>query len=223
MSARMHFDEQLEQLNSDLLYMGSLIERALKGAAIALSGNDRRKATRVIESDDLINRMERDIETLCLRLLLQQQPVARDLRIISAALKMITDMERIGDQAGDICEIVLDAADVGRTLTLGDNDKLLALADATTVMVNGAIDAFVEHNEDYAREVIAKDSQINALFAAVRSELIELIRKDEDASELAIDRLMVAKYFERIGDHAQNIAEWVEYSLTGYYKGELLA
>jgi phosphate transport system regulatory protein PhoU len=220
MSARLHFDEQLQRLNQELNKMAGLIERALKGASFALTKNDRRKAQRVIESDEQINRKERDIEALCIRLMLQQQPVARDLRVISSALKMITDMERIGDQAADICEIVLRT---DSPLDDGLAGHLPELAEATMGLVNGAIAAFIQRDLELAHQVIAGDAEVDRLFVLVRSELIEVIRSCPDANGIvAIDRLMAAKYFERIGDHAQNIAEWVEYSLTGYYKGEIL-
>jgi phosphate transport system protein len=219
MSPRQHFDEQLRQLNQELLKMATLIERSLKGAAFALAKNDQNKARRVIDSDEQINRKERDIETLCIKLLLQQQPVAKDLRAISAALKMITDMERIGDQTADICEIVLM---VNSPLDDGRAGHLPQLAEATTGLVTGAIEAFIEGDLQLAHAVIEGDDKVDNLFMTVRSELIELIQKGEYDSERAVDRLMIAKYFERIGDHAQNIAEWVEYSLTGYYKGEVL-
>jgi phosphate transport system protein len=219
MTPRLHFDEQLKRLNQEVARMGVLIERSLKGAAFALANNDRRKARRIIETDEQINRKERDIETLCLRLLLQQQPVARDLRTISAALKMISDMERIGDQAADICEIVLMT---NRALDDDLAGHLPRLAEAATELVNGAVGAFIQRDLELARRVIAGDDTVDRLFTTVRAELIGLIRGREEFSELAVDRLMIAKYFERIGDHAQNIAEWVEYSLTGYYKGEVL-
>jgi phosphate transport system protein len=219
MTARLRFDEQLRQLNLELSRMGMLIERALKGAAFALAKNDRRKARRIIASDEQVNRRERDIETLCIKLLLQQQPVARDLRTISAALKMISDMERIGDQAADICEIVLATK---RPLDDELAGHLPQLADVTTSLVNQAVSAFTGRDIELVRRVIAGDDEVDQLFRVVRAEMIALIRTREDVSELAVDRLMIAKYFERIGDHAQNIAEWVEYSLTGYYKGEIL-
>ncbi|MDR2714184.1 MAG: phosphate signaling complex protein PhoU [Coriobacteriales bacterium] len=219
MTPRLHFDEQLKVLNKEMLKMGSLIERSLKGATFALTNNDKRKARRIIDSDEQINRKERDIESLCIKLLLQQQPVARDLRTISAALKMISDMERIGDQASDICEIVL-ASKV--PLLSSEVGHLPELAEATTTMVIDAINSFVNRDVDFAHRVMEQDFHVDELFMAVRKELIKLIRHDETLSEVAIDRLMIAKYFERIGDHAENIAEWVEYSITGYYKGEIL-
>ncbi len=219
MAARMHFDEQLKQLNDELLKMGSLVENSIKGATTALIENDKRKARRVIENDIQVNRQERDIESLCLKLLLQQQPVARDLRSISAAMKMITDMERIGDQAADICEIMLSGKE---PLPIDKVAHLDNMALATVKMVNGAIDAFVERNVEFARAVMEEDDIVDGLFDKVRDELLDLIRKDDAYGEQAIDLLMVAKYYERIGDHAQNIAEWVEYSITGIHKGEPL-
>lgn len=221
MAARIHFDEQLKQLNREVLKMGSLIEKALKGATLALETDDRRRAQKVIDADEQINRKERDIESLCLKLLLQQQPVARDLRTISAALKMITDMERIGDQAADICEIMLSTS-TGQKLLGPEVEHLPKLAQATITMVNGAIDAFVERNVEFAHEVMQEDNAVDQLFNTVRDELIKLLRQDDSANERTVDLLMIAKYFERIGDHAQNIAEWVEYSLTGIHKGRLL-
>jgi phosphate transport system protein len=220
MTPRLHFDEQLAQLDRELLRMGALIEKALKGATGALADHDTQLAKRIIESDKEVNRKERDIESLCLKLLLQQQPVARDLRTISAALKMITDMERIGDQAADICEIICSSAEA---LPLERVGNMLALGEATLAMVNSAIDAFVERSVESAREVMQEDKRVDQLFCLVRKELLALIRETEDADEAAaIDLLMIAKYFERIGDHAQNIAEWVEYSLTGMHKDVLL-
>ena len=219
MAARMHFDEQLKQLNSELLKMGSLIENAIKGATTALIENDKRKARRVIENDVMVNRQEKDIESLCLKLLLQQQQVARDLSSISAAMKMITDMERIGDQAADICEIMISGKD---PLPLDKVAHLDNMALATVKMVNGAIDAFVERNVEFARAVMEEDDIVDELFDKVRDELLDLIRRDDAYGEQAIDLLMVAKYYERIGDHAQNIAEWVEYSITRIHKGEPL-
>jgi phosphate transport system protein len=167
--------------------------------------------------DREVDRKERDIEMLCLKLLLQQQPVARDLRQISSALKMITDMERIGDQAADISGIVIYL--VGRPY-VKPLVHLPQMADAAIRMVSGSVDAFVREDVELAREIIAMDDVIDDLFDIVKNELIALIHKDARCGEQAIDLLMITKYFERIGDHAQNIAEWVEYSITGWRKGE---
>ncbi|MCL1847411.1 MAG: phosphate signaling complex protein PhoU [Coriobacteriia bacterium] len=219
MSPRMHFDEQLEQLDREVLKMGALVERALKGAAAVFTGRDRVKPRRVINDDVLVNRKERDIESLCFKLLLQQQPVARDLRVISSVLKMITDLERIGDQAADICRIALDANPPWPIERMG---HLPQLAEAATAMVRGALDAFVKKDVGFVHEVMLADSEVDRLYALTRRELIELIRTDENISEVALEWIIVAKYLERIGDHAQNFAEWVEYSLTGILKGEAL-
>ena len=220
MTPRAHFDEQLEQLDREVLKMGSLVERALKSAATVFSGKDRYKARRVIKEDTQVNRKERDIESLCFKLLLQQQPVARDLRVISSVLKMITDLERIGDQAADICRIALDAKQPWPIERLG---HLPELADAAISMVHGTLDSFVERNVELTHEVMQEDNEVDRLYAITRRELIELIRgSDEKISEIALDWIIIAKYLERIGDHAQNFAEWVEYSLTGVLKGEVL-
>jgi phosphate transport system protein len=228
--AREFFDEQLERLDTELLRMGALVERALEGALHALEDADGALAARLIEADDAIDQKEREIESLCLDLLLRQQPVARDLRRISAALKMVTDIERIGDQAADIGGIVLDMgkgrAD-GQPWALAPSFQqvrhLIALGSAARSQVSAAIDAFVSGDTEQARQVIADDERVNSLFAVVRSELFDWMRRSDEEQHDAIDLLLVAKYFERIGDHAQNIAEWVEYSVTGSYKGVLLA
>lgn len=214
---RSKFDEQLSLLHKELLEMGALIERAIRSASEALINQDVEAANKAIAFDREVDRKERDIETLCLKLLLQQQPVARDLRQISSALKMITDMERIGDQAADIAGIVIYLA--GRPY-VKPLIHLPQMADAAIRMVSGSIDAFVREDVELAREIIAMDDVIDALFDIVKNELIELISKDARCGEQAIDLLMITKYFERIGDHAQNIAEWVEYSITGRRKGE---
>lgn len=208
---RVTFDQQLEQLNTELITMGALCETAIATVAKALLDGDVRLTERVLAADGEIDQKEREIESLCLKLLLQQQPVARDLRQISAALKMITDMERIGDQASDIAEILSMA-----NLTAGDDTLHLAsMARATIRMVTDSIDAFVRRDETLAREVIARDDEVDALFCAVKDALIAFIAKNAAMGEQAIDLLMIAKYFERIGDHATNIAEWVLFSLTG--------
>ena len=220
MTQRVHFDEQLEQLNREVLKMGSLVERSLRGAATVFTGKDRYKARRVVKEDAQINRKERDIESLCFKLLLQQQPVARDLRTISSVMKLITDLERIGDQAADICRIALDAKTPWPIESMGHLPKL---ADAAISMFNGALDAFVERDVELTHEVMQDDNEVDRLYALTRRELVEFIRSsDENESEMALDWIIVAKYLERIGDHAQNFAEWVEYSLTGVLKGEVL-
>lgn len=211
---RNRFDRQLEQLNNELIEMGNLIEQAIQMAVNALIRKDVESAKSAIAFDQEVDRQERDIEALCMKLLLQQQPVARDLRLISAALKMITDMERIGDQASDISEITIALAEEPyvKDLTL-----IPQMAMETTLMVTHSVEAFVQKDLKLAQSVIDNDDVVDNLFGETKSELIELIRKNTEHSEQAADLLMVAKYFERIGDHATNIAEWVIYSITGQH------
>ncbi len=199
--------------------MGSLIEQAIESASQALTRQDTGAAEKAIACEKEIDRKERDIESLCLKLLLQQQPVARDLRLISAALKMITDMERIGDQAADIAGIVLYLTGQAYIKPL---EHLPQMAQGAIRMVSGSIDAFVKKDLAKAQEVIEMDDLIDELFRVIKKELIALIQKNAENGEQAIDLMMIAKYFERIGDHAQNIAEWVVFSITGRHKGEEL-
>ena len=216
---RNRFDEQLHTLNHELLEMGALIERAIRSATDALEKQDVEAALQAIAADKEVNQAERDIESLCLKLLLQQQPVARDLRLISSALKMITDMERIGDQASDIAELVIY---LSKEPYIKELTHLPQMAENAIRMVSGALDAYVRKDVVLAQEVMGMDDAIDALFVTVKDELIALIRNDAAAGSQAIDLLMIAKYYERIGDHAQNIAEWVEYALTGRHKGVFL-
>ena len=217
---RTRFDEQLSQLNADLIDMGTMIEYAIESSASALISMDGALANRIVRFDHEVDRKERDIESLCLKLILHQQPIAKDLRFISAALKMITDMERIGDQAADISGIVIYLADAPYLKKL---EHLPQMAEAAIRMVSGSLDAYVNRDLELARKVMEMDDIIDDLFDVVKNELIGLIRKNADNGSQAIDLLMIAKYFERIGDHAQNIAEWVEYAITGKHKGEYLA
>jgi phosphate transport system protein len=212
---RSRFDEQLAKLNDMLIEMGALIETAISLATKALTEQDAALAAKAIEFDRDVDQMEKRIETLCLKLLLQQQPVASDLRLISAALKMVTDMERIGDQAADIAEIAIMLAG---TPYVHRTEHIPEMAMATVKMVTDSVDAFVKKDLDMAQSVIAYDDVVDELFVKVKSDLIELIRSDSSSGEEAIDLMMVAKYFERIGDHAENIAEWVEFSITGKHK-----
>ena len=199
--------------------MGAMIESAIDKACDALMRHDVALAQSVMEADHLIDQKERTIESMCLRLLLIQQPIARDLRKVSSALKMITDMERVGDQAADICEIV--------TMMDGmeglDNPRLMRdMARETVDMVHKVIDAYVASDVHLARAVMAADDVVDDLFMRVKAELIELLTRDASRGQQALDILMIAKYFERIGDHAVNLGEWVEFSVTGSYKGEEL-
>lgn len=209
---RNKFDEQLLLLNSMLIEMGSLIETAISLATQALKERDPEIAKKAIAFDDEVDMKEKEIESLCLKLLLQQQPVARDLRLISAALKMITDMERIGDQSADISEITLMLAGIPYIKEL---DHIPQMAAATVKMVTDSIDAFVKRDLALAESVIKYDDVVDDLFNAVKSDLIQMIRQDAENGGQAIDLMMIAKYFERIGDHAVNIAEWVMFSITG--------
>lgn len=212
---RNKFDTQLADLNNELIEMGALIERSITNAIKALIEQDAELAQKVLEDENGVDQKERDIETLCLKLLLQQQPVARDLRIISTALKMITDMERIGDHAEDISEITIFLSGGAYIKKLVDIPKM---AEATIKMVTESIDAFVNRDLNLAHAVIAYDDVVDDLFVAVKDELVQLIRSDAENAGQALDLMMIAKYFERIGDHAVNIAEWVEFMITGTHK-----
>lgn len=212
---RNRFDRQLLELNNELIEMGSLIEQAIEMGISALIKQDVEKAVQAMEFDEEVDHQEREIESLCMKLLLQQQPVAKDLRLISAALKMITDMERIGDHAADISEmtILMSGSEYeGSQISI---DLIKDMAKETTDMVIKSVDAFVNKDMELARWVIERDDVVDDLFSDYRRELIEKINENVKNGEQATDMLMVAKYFERIGDHATNIAEWVIYSITG--------
>lgn len=213
---RNRFDLQLKQLNDDIIEMGNMIERAIEMGVYALIGHDTDKAKQTIDYDMDIDHMERDIEALCMKLLLQQQPVARDLRQISSALKMITDMERIGDQTSDIAEIIISS----KWEKMDENlDKLTAMATGVSKMVRNSVTAYVEKDLELARTVMNDDDEIDDYFDEIRDQIIQLIREGDgrDGRKL-FDFIMVTKYLERIGDHATNIAEWVEFAITGVHK-----
>ena len=212
---RIHFDEQLDQLNKEIINMGSLIEQAIGMAVEALIKQDVNKAKKAMEFDEEVDHQEKVIENICLKLLLQQQPVAKDLRIISAALKMITDMERIGDHASDISDLAIQLSGLPHIEQLTHIEQM---AKEAMVMLIQGLEAYVERNYEKAEEVIAHDDIIDDLFAKVKQELIDIIQKNSDCAGQAADLLMVAKYFERIGDHATNIAEWVIFSITGKHE-----
>ena len=213
---RSKFDAQLKELGEKLTLMGAMCEEAIANSAKALLSGDSELAKKLAPLDLEIDRYERDIEALCLRLLLQQQPVARDLRQISAALKMITDLERIGDQAEEIADIIgfIDGHNPEDYVTLTE------MAKAAIHMVTESIDAYVKHDTILAGKVVDEDDIVDEYFLQVKSKLIAKIAKDPDDGEYALDLLMIAKYFERIGDHAVNIAEWVIFSVTGVHRGE---
>ena len=212
---RNRFDEQLEELNTQLIEMGALAEHAIQSAAQALLHQDVAEARQAKRVDSEIDEKERTIENICMKLLLHQQPVASDLRLISAALKMITDMERIGDQAGDIAELVTFMAGEPYIKKL---EHLPQMAAATQRMLTQAIDAFVRRDLALAQQVMEMDDIVDGLFEEMKSELILLLPKDTANASQCIDFLMIAKYYERIGDHAVNIAEWVEYAITGVHR-----
>ena len=211
---RSKFDSQLRELGEKLTLMGAMCEEAIANSARALLTGDAKLAGRLAPLDLEIDRYERDIETLCLRLLLQQQPVARDLRQISAALKMITDLERIGDQASDIAERIPHLG--GRTGS--ECGAMKPMAEAAIGMVTDSIEAYNSRDLSLAGSVIEHDDIVDDCFLSVKSALIDMIRSGSGDAEYALDLLMIAKYFERIGDHATNVAEWVEFSVTGVHK-----
>lgn len=212
---RNRFDKELEILNLELIKMGGLIEESIESSAKALINKDLEMAKRVNELEIEIDEMEKTIENHCLRLLLQQQPVASDLRIISTALKMITDMERIGDNAEDIAEI---SKFLANQKFIKDLVHIPQMAEATISMVKRSVDAFVNKDKELALQVCRDDDVVDNLFQTIKTELIEKIQENTENGEQAIDLLMIAKYLERIGDHAENIAEWVIFSITGEHK-----
>ena len=211
---RNRFDEQLFELNREIIEMGAMCEEAITSAVIALTTGDMELAAKVKNSGSIIDQMERDIEGRCMKLLLHQQPVASDLRLISAALKIVTDMERIGDQAEDISEIVTFLK--GRT-TQG-MEMIEKMAYETIKMVTSSVDAFVKRDVELAKKVIAQDDVVDDFFFKVKCGIISLITENPADGEFALDLLMISKYFERIGDHAVNIAEWLIYYVTGTHK-----
>ena len=211
---RSKFDEQLLMLNEMLIEMGAMCEKTIALTTKALCEQDAELAPKAHESEMEIDNKEKDIESLCLKLLLQQQPVAKDLRLISAALKMVTDMERIGDQAADISELTVYLS--GQKY-IKELEHIPQMALATVKMVTESIEAFVKKDLALARSVMAYDDVVDELFRTIRNDLIDMIRANSENGEQAIDLLMIAKYFERIGDHAVNISEWVEFAITGVH------
>lgn len=211
---RNRFEQQLSRLNAELITMGALCEEAISKAAKYLIDHDETLREEIFETDRQIDQKERDIENLCMRMLLQQQPVAKDLRTISSALKMISDMERIGDQASDITEIApfVNQSEISGKVHIAD------MARATIAMVTGSVESFVRSDAALAYEVIGRDDGVDRLFQKVKDELIYSVQSGVEDAEALIDLLMIAKYFERIGDHAENIAQWVIYSITGTYE-----
>ena len=211
---RNRFDEQLFELNREIIEMGAMCEEVIASAVKALTTGDVELAGSVKTNASGIDQMEREIESRCMKLLLHQQPVARDLRLISAALKMITDMERIGDQAEDIAEIVTFL----NGHTMEGMELIEEMARETIEMVTASVDAFVKKDVEMAEKVLVQDDIVDNYFARVKHDIISLIAENSTDGEFALDLLMISKYFERIGDHATNIAEWVIYSVTGEHK-----
>lgn len=208
------FQRQLEELHVEMITMGSLCEKAISLSAKSIQGNGEILARQVFDTDREIDEKEREIETLCMRLLLHQQPVARDLREISAALKMISDMERIGDQAADIAEL----SRYVNIKKLDSSIDITEMAENTVKMVTESVDAFVKADLNLCRKVINDDDLVDHAFDQIKEKLVELIYEKKIDAKDSLDLLMTAKYFERIGDHAVNIAEWVEYSITGEHR-----
>ena len=211
---RKRYDEQLERLHEEIIRMGEMIGQAILGAVGALETHDTGRAREIIAHDEEIDQQERLVEGLCMKLLLSQQPVASDLRRVSSALKVITDMERIGDHAADISELTLMLSGVPG---MGAGD-LRQMAAKTCEMLLGSLEAFVSQDVEKAREVISKDDEVDALFLRVKGDIIDALRSEPECGEEATDLLMAAKYFERIGDHATNIAEWAVYAVKGAHE-----
>lgn len=211
-----YFERQLEELHAELITMGSLCEKAISFSAKAILGQVKEFAEMVFETDKEIDAKEREIENLCMSLLLHQHPVARDLREVSAALKMVSDMERIGDQAADIADLsrYIDRKSANIVINIGD------MAENAVKMVTGSIDAFVKTDLDLCRQVIDSDDLVDTAFNDIKEKIAEMICGGTLDAKTGLDLLMAAKYFERIGDHAVNIAEWVEYSITGEHKND---
>lgn len=207
---RSKFDEQLGKLNNEMIDMGNLIISNITSAIRAMKNKDKELALQIMRKDAEVDSAQKRIESTCFNLLIQQQPVARDLRTVTAAMKMVTDMERIGDHAADISEITVH---LGDTSHIEKYEHISRMAAETTMMLSRAIEAYVERDTVKAEEVIAHDDVVDSLFDDAKSDVINLIRTSPEAGIEATDLLMIAKYFERIGDHATNIAEWVIYSL----------
>ena len=214
---RSNFDKQLDTLNTQLTDMSNLVEKAIECTTHGLVFADRQKAEMAVEYDAEVDVMEKDIEKLCVKLLLLQQPVAKDLRQISAALKMITDLERIGDQARDISELVLRSE---HTVTINPDGVISQMATATMTMVHDAVESFVNKDKAAAERVIAFDDVIDNLYSKAKAELTDRIKQEKEDVNFLVDLLSISKYFERIGDHTANIAEWVVFSITGVHKKE---
>ncbi len=213
---RLKFDEQLRQLNNEMILMGNMIQKAIQDTIEAFFTQNTAKAKQIMKDDELVDQEQKKIENICFQLLIQQQPVARDLRTITAAMKMVTDMERIGDQAADIAELTIMMADSPYLLNV---EHIKRMSAETVMMLLQAIQAYVEKDMKKAGEVIEHDDIVDELFVKVKTDLIEVMQNNADYAEHAADLLMVNKYLERIGDHATNIAEWVIFSIDDHARG----
>ena len=215
---RERYEEELKKLNASIISMGKMIEIAIEGSVLALIECDLASCDEIIKNDDAIDEMEKEIEQLCVRLLLQQQPMASDLRMVTAALKMVTDMERIGDHAGDIADLIKQMGNgkaIANSMGKYANAKLEQMCSEIQKMLYNSISAYIDRDVSKAKDVIANDDIVDELYFKLKSEFVRQIQiKIENGEEIA-DFLLIAKYFERIGDHATNIAEWVIYSITG--------
>lgn len=212
MSARVSFESEMNTLKADLLEMGSLVEHAIDNVYIAFKNQDHELAKEIMKGDRAVNDIQRSIEARCLSLILRQQPVAKDLRVVSTALKVVTDMERIGDQAADIAEILLSMD--GERLLL-EEDHILEMTKISKEMVKGAVHAFADVDLEAAKRIRAMDDKMDALFSRVKEEVIQILSKGGPYADNGINLLMIAKYLERVGDHAENICEWIEFYQTG--------
>ena len=212
---REKYEAELKNLNASIIKMGKMIEVAIENSVVALLGRDTATAKVIATNDAKIDDMEKDIESQCLRLLLQQQPMASDLRIITAALKMITDMERIGDHAADIADLIIELPD----FSYSNMNAIAQIGSEIIKMLNDSVESYINRDFNAAKNVIAHDDVIDELYYAIKKDLVEKIKKT-DQGEQILDYLLIAKYFERIGDHCTNIAEWVIFAVTGERKTE---
>lgn len=214
---RAHFDEELKKLHTGITDMGSYVEKAINDAVTALKTNDLERCQEIIEDDKNVDEMERTIESKCLWLIAKQQPVASDLRKITAALKMITDMERIGDHASDIADLATRITDKN---IFSESDMIFSMATAAIEMVNSAVTAYVNYDLELAKATEAKDDVVDDYFNLIKQNLADVFKTQPQKIDNAVDYLMIAKYLERIADHAVNICEWVDFSQTGKHKSK---
>jgi len=209
---RRQFDEELDKLNTDLTKMGHLVEVSIENMIDAFKNQDKELAKEIMTNDRLINDMERTIESRSFNLILRQQPIASDLRNVTSALKIVTDLERIGDQAADIAEIIVSFEEKHAYRTV---EHIPTMAKKTKIMVHEAIEAFIKKDLSTAQMVIKMDDEIDELFQEVKQEVVEIIKENSERIDFCMDFLMIAKYLERVGDHAVNICEWLEFNQTG--------